>query len=614
MMGGDSEDFTQSDRHIPSPRSVAEEKARHFLDHEKQFHLGMVVCEQPHPGTSHFSQRIQRDTEDGLGCLLEVDGDIPPVARRAFDSPEFQGLVDALVRCILQNRMICFTGAGASGRMSIILEAMWRRFWDHTGAASPRRREEYRARGNRVISLMTGGDRALIRSVEHFEDYQSFGRRQVRDAGLGEGDILFAFAEEGVVSSVLGSAKEGVELGCHVFLFYCNPTDVLVRHIQRSREAIENPAIVRFDLTTGPMALTGSTRMQATSVEMLVTATAVEEALVRVLLQEEPTLVEEVYGGLCPNPRGTHADHFQDLNRQMRGGPALRSLARAVDLESDLYRRKGRVTYLAQGHLLDILSDTTERTPTFMIPPFRAFDTPEAPAPWAFAKDGLRPTPEAWRHLLGREPRGLDWTRADYEAMGAGPELLSKLSPLDSRQVCRFRIGNEPDPSRYDSGPSALLLVLGDEDPDPDVLGYFDSQRRNYSRGVVLSIGAHALRHPEAESIHIPLAIPRTCFRLFEHLAMKLVFNALSTGTMGKLGRILGNWMIQVDATNKKLTDRAIRIVAHFAGIPYERACHELFLTMENPEAHRLSFAESYVVQTLRRLNVPLPEGPSPAG
>jgi N-acetylmuramic acid 6-phosphate etherase len=50
---------------------------------------------------------------------------------------------------------------------------------------------------------------------------------------------------------------------------------------------------------------------------------------------------------------------------------------------------------------------------------------------------------------------------------------------------------------------------------------------------------------------------------------------------MGKLGRLYGNWMAHVDATNKKLIDRSIRIVSELAGIAYESACYALFETMD---------------------------------
>ena len=39
------------------------------------------------------------------------------------------------------------------------------------------------------------------------------------------------------------------------------------------------------------------------------------------------------------------------------------------------------------------------------------------------------------------------------------------------------------------------------------------------------------------------------------------------------MGRIRGNWMIQLNPTNKKLIDRGSRIVAHLAWIDYPSAC-----------------------------------------
>ena len=71
---------------------------------------------------------------------------------------------------------------------------------------------------------------------------------------------------------------------------------------------------------------------------------------------------------------------------------------------------------------------------------------------------------------------------------------------------------------------------------------------------------------------------------------------------MAKIGRIKGNWMIQLDATNKKLVDRATRIIATFSGLAYEDACIELFKTMHQPQTDRLIFENSYIIQTLERL------------
>jgi N-acetylmuramic acid 6-phosphate etherase len=54
--------------------------------------------------------------------------------------------------------------------------------------------------------------------------------------------------------------------------------------------------------------------------------------------------------------------------------------------------------------------------------------------------------------------------------------------------------------------------------------------------------------------------------------ATKLVLNMISTGVMIRLGYVYGNLMVNVQASNEKLRDRARRIVARAAGVDAERA------------------------------------------
>lgn len=55
--------------------------------------------------------------------------------------------------------------------------------------------------------------------------------------------------------------------------------------------------------------------------------------------------------------------------------------------------------------------------------------------------------------------------------------------------------------------------------------------------------------------------------RLKAGTAQKLVLNMLSTGVMVRLGKTFGNLMVDVQATNSKLRQRAIRIVAEATGL-----------------------------------------------
>jgi N-acetylmuramic acid 6-phosphate etherase len=58
--------------------------------------------------------------------------------------------------------------------------------------------------------------------------------------------------------------------------------------------------------------------------------------------------------------------------------------------------------------------------------------------------------------------------------------------------------------------------------------------------------------------------------------ATKLVLNMLSTGAMIRIGMVYGNLMVNVQPTNVKLKDRAIRIIAAATGVEEDRAAELL--------------------------------------
>ncbi len=58
--------------------------------------------------------------------------------------------------------------------------------------------------------------------------------------------------------------------------------------------------------------------------------------------------------------------------------------------------------------------------------------------------------------------------------------------------------------------------------------------------------------------------------------AQKMILNMLSTGAMIKFGRVRGNYMAYMIPNNKKLVDRAIRMICSKTGCDRERAAFEL--------------------------------------
>src|SRR2546422_514101 len=88
-----------------------------------------------------------------------------------------------------------------------------------------------------------GGDFALIKAVEGFEDFTEFGKKQIGDLGVSAKDVVFAITEGGETSFVIGTAWKGVEVGAKVYFVYNNPDEELCRHVKRSREVIQEAGI-----------------------------------------------------------------------------------------------------------------------------------------------------------------------------------------------------------------------------------------------------------------------------------------------------------------------------------------------------------------------------------
>ena len=104
--------------------SKAHQEAEHFLNNEKQFHLGILPTEQSNPKTRNLDSIFDSNPMDGVKALLSVDRDIPPVAEKTLNGEEFREMVEAGVEAVSTGRKIIFSGCGSTGRLSILLEDM----------------------------------------------------------------------------------------------------------------------------------------------------------------------------------------------------------------------------------------------------------------------------------------------------------------------------------------------------------------------------------------------------------------------------------------------------------------------------------------------------------
>ena len=555
----------------------AKAKARDFIDNEKQFQLGFLPTEQSNPITATLEEDFKRSTLAGVQCLQRGDRQIAITMRHVFASPEFRALVDSMVSTLTtpplptpnsQLPRIIFSGCGATGRLSILLESMWRDFF-HRRAAELTPEELKLA--DRIASIMTGGDFALIRSVEFFEDYAEGGRRQAAALNVGEGDTFVAITEGGETSSVLGTLRYAAEHGAKCFLVFNNPADVLRKHLDRCREAIDNPKVTVIDLYCGSMSVAGSTRMQATSSEQLLGSCALEAALCRVL----PRFAKE-----------TSEDYtiaFEQLLAGLESPEGRVGLVKAIELEKGVYEAGGRITYLADKCMLDLFTDNTERAPTFMIPPLRSSREKGFSQSWAFVKNPLHSTEECWSEMMRRHPRCLEFTSDDARSLGMPQSFIDNPPLIKYSDLLTYMIGNEPAPERIEGFPRAVAVTLTVGDRPADFMAAADKLAAAWPERVMFHIGRTSLttNHYPLTTIHIDFPIADSPLEIWKHLAVKLAFNCLSTGTMASMGRVAGNWMSWVSISNKKLIDRGIRLISELGGVSYDEAAERLFAADE---------------------------------
>jgi len=556
--------------------AYSKKRSDEFLKVAGQYKLGALVTESTHPVTANLSDAARQDTAAGLKLLFDVDGDVIRKFHEFVETSQMEKIADAILDAIRQGGRIFFTGCGATGRLSILLDSVWRDFWQQQGNPDLE---------DRTFSVMSGGDFALIKSVEGFEDFAAFGKKQVNDLGVSRRDVVFAITEGGETSFVIGTAWAGVEAGAKVYFIYNNPDELLCEHVERSREVIQNSRIEKINLTTGPMAIAGSTRMQATTIQLCVMLTILEMVVRKLMGREGDVVPQEFLKAL------------KEAHAGLKSAKTLAQLAKIVELEEAVYRRGGRNNYFASRFGIDVLTDTTERSPTFCTPPFRKFDDTAAAESWAFLFLPENKTPEAWRHILKRSPRCLEGTENEIRQLVTEenlPRTVETLRKISREELMRFRIGLDGLPGRAMKDGDCAVAVLSDAE---EILlsrnGAFWIQlhaaREKGANAAVICFCHHG-RQPLAadagEIVRATVSVPPTDLLLdgVTRVVVKLVMNSISTCTMVRLGRVMGNMMVYVVPSNLKLIDRATRYIGYLTGLPYERANELLFEVIEYVE------------------------------
>lgn len=213
------------------------------------------------------------------------------------------------------------------------------------------------------------------------------------------------------------------------------------------------------------------------------------------------------------------------------------AITKAVDAIVEVFRRGGRLFYIGAGTSgrLGVL-DASECPPTFGVSPDLVH--------------GI---------IAGGEAALRHSTEASEDDPGGGARDLVAHG---------FRAAD-------------VLAGIAASGRTPYVLGAVAQARQMGARTIGISCTPDSELARAVEFPITPLTGPEVITgstRMKAGTATKMVLNMLSTGALIRMGYVYGNMMVNVQAKNAKLVDRARRIVMEAAGVPPDRALDLLAL------------------------------------
>ncbi len=208
-----------------------------------------------------------------------------------------------------------------------------------------------------------------------------------------------------------------------------------------------------------------------------------------------------------------------------------KQIAAAIDLIVERFRKGGRLFYVGAGTSgrLGVL-DASECPPTFGVPPSLV--------------QGII---AGGRRALVRSVEGAE----DFPEGGAVSINNKRVRAKD------------------------VVVGLAACGMTPFVHGALKQARQTGAATIFVTCAPEAVEHIPAKIIINPVVgaeVVTGSTRMKAGTATKLVLNTLTTGAMIKLGKVYGNLMVDLKATNEKLRDRSLRIVMEITNLSRLRA------------------------------------------
>ena len=471
-----------------------------LLPHEN---LSYLSTEKHNPVTASLSSIMHKDCFQGLKLLHQVDKQHLLAGMDQFARTYYAQLTELVAITHAQNGRCFLVGAGSSGRIAIDIASRC-------------------CKDMEIVGIMAGGDSAFIRAREGFEDSESAGHAVMCEYAIAPHDLVILISASGSASFNVGCAVQARKAGATVCYFY-NSAQVPAK----TQALFDQLAVVPVVIDSGPQAITGSTRLQAASIARL--------ALGTLFGGDHPyTLIE----GLAI-AHNKIAENLPDIAQIIQLEHAVLAHPQSNFRKINDETTQGYVTFVGDTTVLrDIVMDAVETAPTFSTnPPRMCNEVGKKKAEFQAYLVGENDNLVAWQTLIGRSINHHDVERSLQFSMTA--ESLC-MRPLGEGNV-----------------------VIGVAWQDPKLLMATLAQARAQGAKtalILLSDSTITDKAFDCDACVVLDGLPHDAIGLIAAITLKQVLNMISNSTMILMNKVEGNQMIDVNASNNKLIDRAIRL------------------------------------------------------
>ena len=200
----------------------------------------MLKTEMRNPRTTHIDKM---STIDMVSVIAEEFYESVRAVER--EKEHIAQAVDLIAGSIAAGGRLFFIGAGTSGRLGVLDAAEC----PPTFGVSP----------DLVNGIIAGGRNCMFAASENAEDGEAAGRRDIREHGVTEKDVVVGISVAGGAAYVACALNEAKNIGAGTVALTCNEGSL-----------IEKESDICICTDTGAEVITGSTRMKAGTAHKMV--------------------------------------------------------------------------------------------------------------------------------------------------------------------------------------------------------------------------------------------------------------------------------------------------------------------------------------------------------